>query len=181
MTRGTIALAAAAVLALGGYALTGHPASPDRPATPVASDPAARPAIAAARTRLLANTGDVSAWLQLSDALARTGATENGVAAMQVALQAYPRSPDLWVGLGNALVLHAGGAVTPAARLAYGRASLLDPLHPAPRYFLGLALLQSGKPGDAVRVWEALRASSPPGAAWLPDLDQRIAAAKAMR
>jgi len=175
MTRAHLALGIAALAAIGGYALTGHPAQPDRPAPPRAETPMAEPAIEQARTRLLQNQGDIGAWLLLSDALARQGATEESVAAMQVAINAFPRSPDLWVGLGNSLVLHAGGAVTPAARLAFGRASMIDPTHPAPRYFLGLAYLQAGHPEDALAVWQGLRADSPAGSPWLRDLDVRIA------
>ncbi len=180
MTRAHLALGIAAAAALGGYARTGHPSQPDRPAPPRVETPMAEPEIEAARTRLLQNQGDVGAWLLLSDALARQGATEESVAAMQVALKAFPRSPDLWVGLGNALVLHAGGAVTPAARLAFGRASMIDPLHPAPRYFLGLAYLQAGHPEDALATWQALRVDSPAGSPWLRDLDERIVAVRAM-
>ena len=177
-----LALGVGAAFALGGYALTGEPGRADRPAPPHAdADPMARPAIKMATDRLLQHNGDIGAWLLLSDALARGGATENSVAAMQVAVQAFPRSPDLWVGMGNALVLHGQGQITPAARLAFGRANLLDPLHPAPRYFLGLAYLQAGKPDEAIKVWEGLRASSPLGSPWLRDLDARIAAARAMQ
>lgn len=176
MKSAHLALGLAALAAIGGYVLTGHPGARDRPAPPRSSEaPLAEPAIEAARTRLLQNRGDTGAWLLMSDALARQGATEESVAAMQVAVQTFPRSPDLWVGLGNSLVLHAGGQITPAARLAFERASMIDPTHPAPRYFLGLAYLQAGHPEDALSVWQALRDQSPAGAPWLRDLNERIA------
>ncbi len=181
MKSAPLVLGIALAAALGGYALTGRPAQPDAPSPPRAETPMAAPAIAAARTRLLQNSGDIGAWLLLSDALARQGATEQAVAAMQVAIQAFPRSPDLWVGLGNALVLHGGGQISPAARLAFGRASRIDPTHPAPRFFLGLAYLQAGKPDAAIATWEDLRQSSPAGSPWLPDLERQIAAAHEMQ
>lgn len=180
MNRAHLALALAGVAAVGGYAASGHPLRPDAPAAPRVSSPAAGPAIAAADKRLLQNNGDIGAWLALADAFTQAGATGRAVDAMQVALGAFPRSPDLWVGLGNALVIHAEGQITPAARLAFGRASVLDPAHPGPRYFLGLAYLQGGKPAQAVATWEALRDSSPPGSPWLADLNERIAAARMM-
>lgn len=180
MNRAGLAMGVAAVAAIGGYGVAGHPMLEDTPAPPRASNPASGPAIQAAQKKLLKNNGDLGAWLGLADAFVQNGATGRGVDAMQVALGAYPRSPDLWVGLGNALVIHAEGQVTPAARLAFGRAAALDPTHPGPRYFLGLAYLQAGKPADAVEAWEALRAQSPPGSPWLADLYERIAAARMM-
>jgi cytochrome c-type biogenesis protein CcmH/NrfG len=42
-------------------------------------------------------------------------------------------------GLGNALVLHADGMMTPAAELAFQRAAKLAPDHPGPKFFYGLA------------------------------------------
>lgn len=176
------ALPVAAIIAAGlaGYAVSGSPALPDRPASPLRADPLARPAIEAARGRLLQNYGDVSAWLLLANVYARQGLTAQSVEAMENGVRANPDSPDMWVGLGNALVLHSDGQVSPAARLAFARANVVDPSHPAPRYFLGLALLQAGRPQQARVVWEGLRQSSPPGAPWLDDLDRKIAATRTM-
>lgn len=180
MNHARLALALAAVAAFGGYAVSGHPLLSDAPAPPREDAARLGAAIEQAKRNLPLGGGDVSAWLMLADTFDRVGATERGVDAMQRALVDYPRSPDLWVGLGNALVVHAEGQVTPAARLAFGRAAALDPRHPGPRYFLGLAYLQAGKPADAVAAWQALRADSPPGSPWLADLDERIAAARMM-
>jgi cytochrome c-type biogenesis protein CcmH len=168
------------VLGLAAYALAGRPSLPSRPAPPAVIDPGAPQVFEESRRRLLNNYGDVGAWLTFAEALGRQGRTQDAVDGLQVALSAMPDSPDLWVGLGNALTVHGDGMVTPAARLAFDRASQIAPDHPAPRYFLGLAWLQAGKPSEALAVWEPLRASSPPGAPWLPDLDRKIEAAKIM-
>src|SRR3546814_6259959 len=88
--------------------------------------------------------------------------TERAVEAMKVATKAFPESPDLWVGLGNALAVHGDGFVSPAARLAFARAAEIAPDHPAPLYFLGMAWLQSGQPGEALATWRELREKSPP-------------------
>lgn len=173
-------VALALALGLGGYALFGRPALPARPASPITSDPLAMPEMEAARARLLRNEGDIGAWLTMADGLSRAGKTEQAVGAMTVATRYFPRSADLWVGLGNALVLHADGQVTPAARLAFNRASLADPTHPAPRYFLGLAWMQAGRPREARAAWEALLEQSPPGAPWIGDVRRRIAATRVM-
>lgn len=180
---GGVALGVAAALAAGvaGYAIQGRPDLPGHPTQ--ARDVAYKGDTSFARERgaLLENLGDVGAWLNFADALQRAGLTERSVEALKVATKAFPDSPDLWVGLGNALVVHGDGLVSPAARLAFARAAQLAPDHPGPAYFLGLAWLQSGQPDEALKTWEALRAKSPPGAPWLPELERKVAAAKIMQ
>jgi cytochrome c-type biogenesis protein CcmH/NrfG len=171
-----------AVLALGlaGYALDGKPGLAASPAPRMTADRASTSAFEASRKALLANAGDVGAWLTFSDALVREGRSEDAIDGLQAAIKTMPDNADLWVGLGQAMTMHAGGFVTPAARLAFDRASVLDPENPAPQYFLGLAWLQAGDVKTALAAWEALRAKSPADAPWVPDLDQKIAAAKMM-
>lgn len=173
-------VAATLVLGLTGYAAAGQPWLPAQPAPRPPADRDARSEFETSRQALLANYGDVAAWLTFADALTREGRTQDAVGGLQTALKAMPDSADLWIGLGQALTIHAGGLVNPAARLAFDRASVLAPENPAPRYFLGLAWLQSGQPKAALREWEALRAVSPADAPWLADLDGKIAVAKMM-
>ena len=163
-----------------GYAFDGRPSLPAVPAPRMEADRASTSDFETARQALLANSGDVGAWLTFSDALTREGRTEDAVDGLQVALNAMPGDADLWVGLGQALMMHAGGMVTPAARLAFDRAGILAPRNPAPRYFLGLAWLQTGDAKAALREWQSLRADSPADAPWLPDLDARIDAVQKM-
>lgn len=173
-----ILLALAAGLA--GYIATSNPALPSRPAPPRAIDADAAPGLEAARKRLLQNTGDVGAWLMFADILSHQGKTEQAVEGLRLAAHAMPESPDLWVGLGNALTRHADGFITPAARLAFGRASAADPTHPGPPYFLGLAWLQAGEPDEALKVWQELYARSPEDAPYRPELERLMRGARAM-
>lgn len=172
------ALLVAVACAAGGYAYTGRPGIASAVAKPPPIDPALTPEAEQASKEILEHYGDVRAWLTLSDALIRANRTETAVAAMQTAVNAIPGSADLWVQLGIALVAHARGEVVPAARLAFDRANRLEPDHPAPAYFLGLAWMQAGNVGEALKTWEALRARSPADAPWLQMLDGQIAAGK---
>lgn len=176
----TLAIAAMLALGLVGYAIAGQPDYPAQPAAPPAPDGAATAEYEASRLALLDNYGDAAAWLSLSDAMMRQGHSAEAVRGLQVALRAMPDNADLWIGLGQALTVHGEGYVNPAARLAFDRASQLDPKNPAPRFFLGLAFLQAGKPGAALAEWQALRQASPDGAPWLPELDRKIGAAETM-
>ena len=70
---------------------------------------------------------------------------------IRAGLRSDPDNADLWVGLGNALVVHADGMMSPAAELAFQRAAQIAPDHPGPQFFYGLALAQGGKYDEAER------------------------------
>lgn len=175
-----LAVAATVGLGVAGYSIAGSPGLQSSPAQQSFNDARFTPEAEKASQLLLENFGDVRAWLTLSDALIRSGRTELAVLALNDAIRAIPGDVNLWVQLGVALVAHSKGEVVPAARLAFDRASRLDPSHPAPGYFLGLAFLQAGQPARALTVWEGLAQSSPTDAQWRPMLDRQIRAARMM-
>jgi cytochrome c-type biogenesis protein CcmH len=96
-------------------------------------------------------------------------------------VQQSPNNADLWVGLGNALVIHGGGMMSPAAQLAFDRAARISPEHPGPPFFMGMAYAQAGQIEKAAEIWRALLARAPADAPWRPDLEKRIAELEAMQ
>lgn len=145
---------AALALGLAGYALQ---ASPNVPAAPAAGpDKTAETnwAFVDARKAMMAS-GDRSAShnMIVADALARQGQYANAAAVLRAAIGENPRDAEAWLALGNALLEHADGALTPAALLAYRRAADLDPTGAGPGYFLGFALIRQGRLMDARSVW----------------------------
>ena len=72
------------------------------------------------------------------------------------------------------------GGLNSLIRKTAREAAKLAPQNPAPRFFLGLAWMQEGDAKAALAEWRQLRADSPPGAPWLPELDARIAAVEEM-
>jgi len=76
--------------------------------------------------------------------------------------------------LGEAMILAAGGYVSPEAESRLARALQLDPSEPVARYYAGLALAQNGQPGMALNLWRALLAESPEDAPWVPALRAQI-------
>jgi cytochrome c-type biogenesis protein CcmH/NrfG len=110
----------------------------------------------------------------MADGYASRGSTEEAVGLVQSGLRAHPDDFSLWVGLGNALVDHAG-VMTPAAELAYARAAKLAPWSPAPPFFHGLALLRSGQRDEALSEWKALLAAAPAEAEWRPLVEDGVA------
>lgn len=164
--RGGLLKAAAAALLLGasGYALQGRPelgaaaahGGGGRDVMPLTE----------ARHAFFGQFTSAESWLLISEALARDGDSEGAVGILQNAVRRYPGDPQLWVGLGNALVDH-GHGLTPPAEFAYRRAAQLIPGHPGPRFFYDLALARSGESEPAFRDLVALMRENPK-ASWRP-------------
>ena len=147
--------------------MVGHPvASADSAPEPVSEE-----AMIKSRTGMSAE----GQWLDLADVAIKSGHTRSAVAIINGGLEKSPNNPDLWVGLGNALVVHNGGQSSPAAQFAFEKAAQLSPNHPGPPFFLGLALAQSGKLDEAGDVWRGLLSRAPDGAPWKADLEARLA------
>lgn len=174
LRRATLQLTAAALmLGAAGYALQGRPSLPSSPRE--AGRGAAPLPLTVPREAMLGQFTASARWLSMSDALARRGNKDDAVGVIQAGLKANPRDMALWVGLGNALVDHAG-MVTPAARLAYARAREFGPKHPAPLFFEGLALARSGEREPALELWNRALALTPPGTSYRPMIEQGVAA-----
>jgi cytochrome c-type biogenesis protein CcmH/NrfG len=114
-------------------------------------------------------------WLLIAESYARRGDTAGAAGVLKSAIREHSGDPSLWVGLGNALVDHAG-TITPAAELAYSRAAELAPGYPAPRFFYGLALARSGDRQSALALWRSVLAEAPADASWRPFVEDAIAA-----
>ena len=171
--RGPLLTLAAATVAFGcaGYALQG---SPGLEGLPRAS--AERPApmsLAGARHALMGQFDYSDNWLNMADALASRGHTEDAVNLLRTQVVRHPDDYKLWVGLGNALADHSH-ILSPAARFAFQRAAELAPGYPAPPFFLGLAEARSGNPGEAVRLWRGILANAPANASWRPMIEDGL-------
>jgi cytochrome c-type biogenesis protein CcmH len=173
--RGPLLTAAAAALLIGasGYALQGRPAQAGAPA---ATDrTAANVPLAEARHAFFERFSGAEGWLVMAEALERRGRTEDSAALLQNAVRTRPGDAQLWLGLGNALVAHSDG-LTPPAELAFRRAAALNPAHPAPPFFYGLARARSGDPASALAIWRELLQAAPADAGWRPLVEAGIAA-----
>lgn len=174
-------LGAALLLGIAGYAWQGSPGLAGKPTPPPADTRQPDSEFAKERSLILERFGGAAQILDAADAFHRQGLNLYAVGLIKGALEKNPNSADLWVGLGNALVIHGGGMMSPAAQLAFERAAKIAPDHPGPPFFMGLAYAQAGQADRAEQIWRDLLARAPEGAPWRADLEQRLAEIAAAR
>lgn len=169
-------LGATLLLGLAGYATQARPGLPGAP-RPVAQqldlDPGASIAV-----RGLLDESDIppsNQWIVIADAMTRNGQHADAAKMLLGALDTNPKDAQAWLALGNALVAHTDGLLTPASLHAYQRAASASPDSPGPPYFLGLALAQSGRYVEARSIWAGLLERSPGDAPWRSMLEQQLA------
>lgn len=172
-----------AILLVGvaGYGLQG---APDQPGVNLdAAEKPGRPVdrlLVDTRQQMAGRFGQDAQWLDLTDLLISRGETQTAVVAARSGLRDNRYSPALWVGLGNALVAHGDGLVSPAAEFAYRRAAYLSPDGPEAPFFFGYALAKSGQADKALAVWKPLLARIPETAPWRPKLAMLVAQLEAI-
>ncbi len=163
---------AALLLGVAGYVWQGNPSLAGSPVSAPESLP-----LPPQEQAMLKSLGGMSAegqWIDLSSALIRSGHTRSAVSILNGGIAKSPNNPDLWVSLGNALLVHGGGKASPASSFAFERAAALSPNHPGPPFFLGFSLAQAGKMDEAGAVWRGLLARAPDDAPWKADLEDRL-------
>lgn len=169
------AVGAALVLGIAGFALQASPGQPGAPTQPPQPVKASGAALIEARKRLASQDPQApDRWMVIADALARNGQYADAAGVVLGAVEANPRNADAWLALGNDLVAHADGSLTPAARFAYARAIEADPAHPGPPFFLGLTLATNGRLAEGRALWADLLARAPRDAPWRRDLELRM-------
>lgn len=173
--------AAALLLGLAGYAWQGNPGLAGAPRSAAASNGKQfDEQVAQLRRGMAERYGPAGQWLMLSDGLGRQGKTKESANVLLAGIKQSPGDPNLWLGLGNALVAHAGGVVSPSADFAYRRAMSLDPQAPAPPYFYGLALVRAGQLQAARDLWAPLAVRAPEGSKIRAELELNIERIDAM-
>lgn len=172
---GWTTFAAALALGLAGYALLASPDVPAAPKTSVRTDEQGAWALVDER-KLFFGAGRASSdKMIIADALARHGQYANAAAMLRGAVTDNPRDAEAWLALGNALVEHADGALTPPALLAYRRAAETDPKGIGPGYFLGLAFIRQGQLAQARSIWAGTLEGAAPDAVGREVLGMRLA------
>lgn len=165
------------LLALGLYFAVGSPGMADQPfkarvAAWRGADPSALtpPEMAVVLKSLIAERGgDPEAYGFLAQAEMASDNPDAAARALRRAIELAPGRADLWEGLGEVLVVQAGGEVTPQAQRAFQEAVKRDPKSVTARFHLARAQVAAGRRAEGLAAWRAL-------AAELPATDPRRAA-----
>ena len=119
---------------------------------------------------------DVRGWELVAPVYLELGRYEEAVNAWTRAMAAGGVTAGRLAARGEARVMLNDGAVGPAAKSDFEKATELDPNEPRAQYFLGAAELDEGDRAAALARWKKLLASAPADAPWAPQLRARIAA-----
>lgn len=168
-------IGAALLLGVAGYAWQGSPreaGAPKEAAEKIAARAAEQDV--AQRQKLSASDPMSDKRLVIADALARHGEFADAAEVLRGAVESDPHNAEAWLAMGNALVGHAEGTISPAAIYAYGQSARAAPGSPGPAFFMGLALIRSGRLAEGRGVWADLLARTPKDAPWRADLSARL-------
>ena len=169
------AIVAALVYGLAGFAYQARPDLAGAPKQPEEAQGKVGAGLVTVRQQL-AGEGTISGnrWILTADALTRQGQFSDAAGFLLGAIEENPRDSVAWLALGNNLIGHADGALTPAALYAYQQAASADPGAAGPPFFMGMALIQNGRPEQGRAIWAELLARTPAGAPWRAGLEERL-------
>lgn len=127
--------------------------------------------------------GDVQGLELLASGYVRLGRYAEGWRAYQRLIEAAGEAADAaqYAAMGEAMVLAAGGYVSPEAEAALAAALAREPELPIARYYQALAAAQEGRIDEAIAAWERLAAETPADAPWAGFLDRTLTEARALR
>ena len=174
-------LGAGLLIAMAGYSWQGRPGLAGSPVPPPARQDLPPTLFAQTREKMLGTVDTAARWLTLADHYHEIGDNQSAVGIIRSGIRAHPRDGELWAGLGNALFIHAGGMMSPAAELAFTRALRLAPEHPGPKFYYGLALAQGGKVDEAERLWRESLARGSLDAPWREIVEERLLLLRQLR
>ena len=170
--------------ALGVYLLHGAPTLPDQPYSARGAERALarstggggdlEQAVTKLRVKVKDEPGNGDAWFLLARTEAALGHWQESAAAYRQALALTEQRPDVAAAYGEMLVLAADGMVTAPAHDAFSAALARDPKNPMARYYLALAVAQSGNAEGAIDAWQRLLADAPSDAPYAPAVRQKI-------
>jgi cytochrome c-type biogenesis protein CcmH len=166
-------LGATLLFGLTGYALQGSPGQAGSPKA-AADDLASQGAELVEARRAIYGPAPPSRFVTVADGFARRGQFADAAGILRGSLEKQPDDPEALLALANALMEHADGQLTPAAVYAYEQAERAGPGQPGPGFFLGVALIRSGRLVQARSLWAGMLEKAPADAPWRDGLAERL-------
>ena len=128
------------------------------------------------RQKVAESGDDLQGYRLLANYEAKAGKFASAVEAQKTVLSILGPQAEVQdlVDYAEFLVLAAGGYVSPEAEVAFREVLNSEPDNGAARYYLGLMLVQTGRPDQALRLWDALLRRGPEGAPWIAPIQRQI-------
>ncbi|WP_232631362.1 c-type cytochrome biogenesis protein CcmI [Methylobacterium sp. Leaf118] len=176
------ALSTIPLVALVVYGLYGSPNLPsqteaDRSATRAGAEDLMT-AIGQIEARLGNHPDDIRGWSVLAPVYMRLGRYDDAARAYAAIVRLKGEDAQALSDWGEALIVAAEGTVSPEARKVLNRAVAADPKAAKPQFYLARGEEQSGDVAGAIRRLDALAASAPADAPWLPTVRDMLARLK---
>jgi cytochrome c-type biogenesis protein CcmH len=166
-------------IAIGFYAMLGHPSWPDDPLQARLNAPIGHmdvnAAIAKVEAHLRQDPQDGLGYQVLAQAYLLVGRPRDAVDAAQMAARLRGNDANTLTVYGETLVVASNGIVTEDARHQFEKALKADPRQTKALFFLGLAASQENDRKTARSYWQKLLAEAPADAPWRADLIARLA------
>jgi cytochrome c-type biogenesis protein CcmH len=173
-----LALSVVPILALALYGAQGSPHLPGRSSIARQAAPSEQTDLASAvaqiESHLAKNPQDGRGWEVIAPVYLRTGRTEDAVRAYASALRLLGPDATRLTHYGEAIVTEQQGIVSADAREAFEKALQLDPSLQKARFYLARAAEQDGNPDRARAEYDAILASSPADAPWIPAVKEQV-------
>ncbi|PWE58198.1 c-type cytochrome biogenesis protein CcmI [Metarhizobium album] len=159
------------------YSITGSPELPSQPLEARLANPGNDMGILVtkAERHLAQNPEDGQGWDLLAPIYYRSLRLGDAELAYRNAIRLLGGNAERWNGLGETLIAAADGIVTDDARAAFEEALKLDGSNFRTKFYLALALEQTGKQAEAKAAFETLAKESPADAPWIPLVNEHIA------
>lgn len=146
--------------ALGLYLQVGAPTIPDQPREErlAATQGQADMQVLVARTEehLRQNPNDGQGWAVIAPVYLRIGEFEKARRAFARALQQYPESTELMMGLAESAIYAGNGEITEEIEKLLRTVSVNNPDLVQPQFYLALAKGQRGEINEALDMWNTL-------------------------
>ena len=159
------------LIAVGTYLAIGSPQLPDQPLSArqqASGDGEIDALVARVESHLAADPEDGQGWEVIGPVYMRMGRFEDAARAFDNARRILGATPEREALFAEALMRANGGLVTAEARQILERVVAADPGNVRARFYLAVALGQSGRKDEAVAAWSSLIAAAPADAPWLP-------------
>ncbi|OWV84678.1 c-type cytochrome biogenesis protein CcmI [Rhizobium sp. R693] len=166
------------LLSIGVYVAVGSPELSSQPLQARLRNPGQDVAILIQKTEqhLAQDPADGRGWDVIAPVLLKIGRAGDAENAYRNAVRILGQGVPRLDGLAESLMAQSGGTVTPQAQAVLRQVLELEPENPRARFYLALSLEQANDKVGARQAFEALAATSPMTAPWMPLVREHIAA-----